>query len=292
MQASSEGVGYVIPNNVLLHFIKDVTTNGRYTGFPSLNVTWQDMESSALRAAYGVAPNQSGVLVREIPGASHEADVLRVDDIITSIDGVQVGHQRVALLVKYTHTHTRNAPDIVCMWLRVLVATPFQGTGHIATTRPSDVASPSAPQVANDGSVPFRSSERVNFKFLVTQKFVGDSLSVGVLRGGKALDVHITLRHYQYLVPPHLGNDIPSYLVVAGLVFTTLTDPYLESCYGSLSAAPVRLAMQTYYGVKDTPEQSVVLLSTVLSSAATNGYEYKDTVVGLFFIFPVLGLCA
>lgn len=91
-KASSEGVGYVIPNNVLRHFIKDITTNGRYTGFPSLNVTWQDMESPALRAAYGMQPNQSGVLVREIPGASHEADVLRVDDIITSIDGVQVWH--------------------------------------------------------------------------------------------------------------------------------------------------------------------------------------------------------
>lgn len=137
-------------------------------------------------------------------------------------------------------------------------------------------------QVANDGSVPFRSSERVNFKFLVTQKFVGDSLSLGVLRDGQPLDLHITLRHYQYLVPPHLGNDTPSYLVVAGLVFTTLTDPYLESCYGSLGAAPVRLAMQTYYGVKETADQAVVLLSTVLSSPATNGYEFKDAIVTHF----------
>lgn len=222
---------------MLRHFIKDVTSNGRYTGFPSLNVTWQDMESPALRAAYGMKPGQSGVLVREIPGASHEADVLRVDDIITSIDGVQV---RV---------------------LTVLV---------MLSTRA---------QVANDGSVPFRSSERVNFKFLVTQKFVGDSLSLSVLRQGKHLDLHITLLHYQYLVPPHLGNDTPSYLIVAGLVFTTLADPYLESAYGSLSAAPVRLAMQTYYGVKHTPDEAVVLLSTVLSSPATNGYEYKDTIV-------------
>ncbi len=48
------------------------------------------MESPAMREAYGMTARQSGVLVREIPGASHEYKVLQVDDIITSIDGVQV----------------------------------------------------------------------------------------------------------------------------------------------------------------------------------------------------------
>jgi hypothetical protein len=71
-------------------------------------------------------------------------------------------------------------------------------------------------QVANDGSVPFRSNERVNFKYLVTAKYVGDSVRLGVLRKGQALQLDVTLKHYAYLVPPHLGNDAPSYFIVAG----------------------------------------------------------------------------
>jgi hypothetical protein len=50
----------------------------------------QDMESPILREAYGMMTDQAGVLVREIPAASHEYEVLQVDDIITTIDGVQV----------------------------------------------------------------------------------------------------------------------------------------------------------------------------------------------------------
>ncbi len=98
------------------------------------------------------------------------------------------------------------------------------------------------------------------------------------------MDVRITLRTYQYVVPPHLGNDNPSYYILGGLVFTNLTDPYLEQCYGSLMQAPVRLAMKTYYAVKDTPDQQVVLLSTILSCSANNGYEFKDTIVCCTFM--------
>lgn len=40
---------YIIPTPVIEHFIKDFERNGRYTGFPTLGVSWQKMENPTLR---------------------------------------------------------------------------------------------------------------------------------------------------------------------------------------------------------------------------------------------------
>jgi S1-C subfamily serine protease len=39
--------------------------------------------------------------------------------------------------------------------------------------------------IANDGTVPFRNRERISFDYLLTNKYVGDSCDVTVLREGK-----------------------------------------------------------------------------------------------------------
>ncbi len=87
----AQSIGYVIPSSVVRHFLDDVHRNGRYTGFPSLNMTWQEMDSKALKKAYGLGPHDKGVLVRRVTAAAAEASHLRVDDIILAIDGVTVG---------------------------------------------------------------------------------------------------------------------------------------------------------------------------------------------------------
>jgi hypothetical protein len=55
-----ENVGYVIPTPVVHHFLNDFINNGHFTGFPSLGIQWQRMESEALRTAYKMAPGQKG----------------------------------------------------------------------------------------------------------------------------------------------------------------------------------------------------------------------------------------
>lgn len=44
-----ENVGWVIPSSVIAHFLEDYERNARYTGFPLLGVTWQGLESRALK---------------------------------------------------------------------------------------------------------------------------------------------------------------------------------------------------------------------------------------------------
>ena len=42
---------YVIPTPVIDHFLTDYKRNGQFTGFPSLGIRWQRMESDHLRCA-------------------------------------------------------------------------------------------------------------------------------------------------------------------------------------------------------------------------------------------------
>ncbi len=46
-------------------------------------------------------------------------------------------------------------------------------------------------EIASDGTVPFRTGERIAFSYLISTKFVGDECSMRVLREGQTLDVRL-----------------------------------------------------------------------------------------------------
>jgi PDZ domain len=230
LTGDTQSIGYVIPTSVVRHFLEDVVRNGRYTGFPSLNIGWQELDSSAaLKRAYKLDPHQKGILVRSVAQETGEAKVLQVDDVILKIGGVEVGA---------------------------------------------------------DGSVPFRHGERVDFKHLITQRFVGDVVNLDILRAGEQATVSVELQEFRHLIPPHNRERKPSYLLVGGLVFTACSDPYLVQRYGSLSNAPVRLMAKTFYGIKDRLDHQTVVLSNVLACSATMGYDstpgIRDSAVKAF----------
>lgn len=217
LTGDAQSVGYVIPTSVVRHFIDDVERNGRYTGFPALNISWQELDSSvALKRAYGLHPHQKGILVRYVAKESSESEALQVDDVIMKIGGVEVGA---------------------------------------------------------DGSVPFRHGERVNFKYLITNHFVGDDVELDILRRGKEHSVKVKLSEFRHLIPPHLQERKASYLLVGGLVFTACNDPYLIQRYGGLSNSPVRLMAKTYFGIRERRDHESVVLSNILACSATMGYD-------------------
>jgi hypothetical protein len=130
-------------------------------------------------------------------------------------------------------------------------------------------------QVANDGTVPFRSGERIAFSYLTSQKFSGDECNLVLLREGKEVHVTTTLAAYTGLVPHHLSGGDPSYIVLAGVVFTVCTEPYLLSEYGAEyhREAPVKLLDRLLHHTKKTSDEQVVLVSQILACEATLGYE-------------------
>lgn len=132
--------------------------------------------------------------------------------------------------------------------------------------------------VSNSGTIPFplQLGERIDLSFVVTSRFVGESMTLGFLRDGK-------LHEESYVLPamgsgrlvPNKGNR--DYLIFGGLVFLTLSEPYLISEFGSdfYSAAPLSLLNSYYHGRKEAADgrQEVVVLAHVLTSTMNAGYE-------------------
>ncbi|GIL75570.1 hypothetical protein Vretifemale_5346 [Volvox reticuliferus] len=113
--------------------------------------------------------------------------------------------------------------------------------------------------ISNDGTVPFRSGERISFSYLVSNKYTDEEAELVVLHEGSQRTVRVSLRAPVRLVPFHTRGLPPSYFIVAGLVFTTVTVPYLRSEYGKEYDfdAPVKLLDKMMHGMASHADEQV-----------------------------------
>lgn len=80
-----------MPVNVVKHFLEDVRRHGRYTGVRGLGVRLQGLESAPLRRHFGLPEEgSSGMRVMEVAPLAPAAALLRQDDVILRVDGVEV----------------------------------------------------------------------------------------------------------------------------------------------------------------------------------------------------------
>ncbi len=107
-------------------------------------------------------------------------------------------------------------------------------------------------------------------------RWAGDTLDLTVLRDGQEREIQYRLPRADYrieLLPEQIFDQPPEYLLVGGLVFVPLSEPYLHS-WGSnwRRKAPFRMV---YYGYqKPTPERpSLVVLSIILPDPYNLGYQ-------------------
>lgn len=139
--------------------------------------------------------------------------------------------------------------------------------------------------IANDGTVLYRKHERVAFSWLVAQKFYGEPAQLKVLRNGELLDLQLEKLHPEVaLVPVHLFNtkhQVPSYLIVAGLVFTTLTVPFLRSEFGEEweCEAPIEIVHRVIHQRAEEQGEQLVVLTQVLAHDLTIGYEELENML-------------
>ncbi|KAL6559421.1 Protease Do-like 9 [Orobanche gracilis] len=134
--------------------------------------------------------------------------------------------------------------------------------------------------IANDGTVPFRHGERIGFSYLVSQKYTGDSAAIEVLRNSKIMKFSVELSTHRRLVPAHNKGQPPSYYIIAGFVFTTVSVPYLRSENMEKitntklqSSSPVKLLDKLLHEMPQTPEEQIVVVSQVLVADINIGYE-------------------
>ncbi|EFJ30037.1 hypothetical protein SELMODRAFT_90340 [Selaginella moellendorffii] len=129
--------------------------------------------------------------------------------------------------------------------------------------------------IANDGTVPFRSGERIGFTYLVSQKYTGQRARVRVLRSGQIIENAVEVTIPKRLVPAHNKGRPPSYYIVAGIVFAAVSVPYLRSEYGKDYDydAPVKLLDKLMHNFAQTEDEQLVVISQVLAADANIGYE-------------------
>jgi S1-C subfamily serine protease len=115
MQSASggrtEALGYFVPPDIVRHMLTDAE-NGSYDGFPDLGFRTQDLESPAAKSAYGLQPDQSGVLVIKVFTGSPADGVLQENDVLLSIDGYNIAGDSSIRLSRTLQTNFKHAIDL------------------------------------------------------------------------------------------------------------------------------------------------------------------------------------
>lgn len=125
--------------------------------------------------------------------------------------------------------------------------------------------------IGSEGTVPFRSTERIAFRYLISQKFAGDVAEIGIIRNGAHMKVQTVLKPRVHLVPYHIEGGQPSYFIIAGLVFTPLSEALIEEeCEDTIG---LKLLAKARYSLARFEGEEIVILSQVLANEVNIGYE-------------------
>jgi S1-C subfamily serine protease len=215
-----ENEGFMVSVPVIQNFLKDIE-DGAYNGIPAIGITYQSMENPYIRKYYGMGDEQEGVLIRKVCPDSSAQGVLREDDVVLAIDGINI---------------------------------------------------------ANDGTVAFRGSERTGFGYLVQNKQMGESITVQYLRDRVTRETTLKLtKGYSFcrLVPYYQYDIEPMYYICGGIIFSPLTENIIyefedDEWYYDVM---VYLGYSTYFREPTEDRSEAIAIIDVLSDEVNMGYE-------------------
>lgn len=106
----AENLGYFVPPSVIEHVLEDAK-DGRYDGFPDFGFRTQNLDSPAMRQAYGVADRNGGVLVAHVFENTAAAGQIFPGDVIMAIDGFAIADDSSLEFRKNLRTNYKYALD-------------------------------------------------------------------------------------------------------------------------------------------------------------------------------------
>ena len=86
----AENIGYIVPAPVIKHFLLDVE-DGKFDGFPELDMYVQLLENKDLRKSMNLPKNTGGMLVTGVAENSNLVNLIKPGDVILDIDGYAIG---------------------------------------------------------------------------------------------------------------------------------------------------------------------------------------------------------
>jgi len=108
----SQSIGYMVPVDMIQHFLKDVS-DGKRDGFPKLGIMTDKIENPTLKEYYHLAEKVGGILVVDIVYNSILKDVLKKEDIITAINGHKIENDGTVEFRKNQYTHFKYYIDLL-----------------------------------------------------------------------------------------------------------------------------------------------------------------------------------
>ncbi len=112
--AKSQNIGYLVPTEVIEHFLEDVKDK-KYDGFGHMGIGTQKMENEAIRSVYKMDKGISGVMVMDISKKSSAFNILQKDDILLSIDGHSIENDGTVEFLEQQFTSYKYYIDKKCM---------------------------------------------------------------------------------------------------------------------------------------------------------------------------------
>ncbi len=206
----ADNVGYIIPVPVIESFLADVQ-DGKVNGVPEIAFIVESMENEELRQRYGLVEKDGGVLIPKLSGLETERGLLKVGDVVVSMDGQPVGNDNT---VRFA-TADRIDSNILIARRQVGEQLPL---GIIRDGKRIDIDFPLTYTLKDSRIVPGHQSNYVP-DYEVIGGLVVIEVNDDLIRGwGKYVPPAIELQHYEYR---NTGKDTIERLL---MVITVLPD--------------------------------------------------------------------
>ena len=125
--------------------------------------------------------------------------------------------------------------------------------------------------IANDGTIPFK-EDRVQWTHLIDIHHIGESLLLGVLRKGEAINVEFPLKGAVQFVPRTEYEKFPTYYIYAGMIFMPLNENYVDT-WRDWTIAPNRLLYYFFYKNASAERTQAVVMTNILAHDVNIGYQ-------------------
>jgi S1-C subfamily serine protease len=128
--------------------------------------------------------------------------------------------------------------------------------------------------IANNGTVQYLTRHRTRYDVVLGNRYIGDRITLEVLRRGERHTTEVTLGPWQPLVARARYDLPPCYFVYGGLVFQVLTRDFLTTWDKWWNKAPKEFLYHYYMGQRTAERHEVVILTQILADEINLGYGH------------------
>lgn len=255
-----ENIGYVVPVNVIDHFLEEVERYGRFAGVCEAGLKLQGMDSIQLRSHFMMSPEETGVLIIDVTPLSPSWNLLFKGDVLLSIDGVSIANDGSIPFKGSTTSPNKDR--------RNTFKERVQLNYYFSQLFPDDVVSFKVLRQGKEVIVkaPVWIPQRLIPRNILQNNYINIETNAGTGNGS-------------------IVGGVPSYLIIGGLVMVSLSREYLEDeCQVNHMGAYDHWAeefglLSRVNDYKESPGQEIVLLSQVLAHNCNIGYENAKNIV-------------